>query len=177
MISVQGLLFFACVFISSHREILATFNHKHMQKSLQELKFFFISMKNSLALSVIWVRTFAASCTINPVAYPHLPFFLAVSNPAEERLRSWSTGGKTIPVGFALPVRSQRRQTQREIKGVKIIILWMRCLRLDQSVNQRPSLRLLKHSLLKFQPDCTFMEMSCHQWLHSLLSPGLPASL
>lgn len=53
----------------------------------------------------------------------------------------------------------------------------MRCLGLDQSVNQRPSLRLLKHSLLKFQPDCTFMEISCHQWLHSLLSPGLLVSL
>lgn len=53
----------------------------------------------------------------------------------------------------------------------------MRRLGLDQSVNQRPSLRLLKHSLLKFQPDCTFMEISCHQWLHSLLSPGLPVSL
>lgn len=52
----------------------------------------------------------------------------------------------------------------------------MRCLGFDQSVIQSPSLRLLKHSLLKFQPDCTFMEISCHQWLHSLLSPGLLVS-
>lgn len=78
-----------------------------------------------MSASVIWVRTFAAEQAINPVADPHLPFFLAMSNPAEERLPSWSTGGKTIPVGFALPVRSQKRQKQREIKGgkKKIIIL------------------------------------------------------
>lgn len=53
----------------------------------------------------------------------------------------------------------------------------MRCLGFDQSVNQSPTLRLLKHSLLKFQPDCTFMEISCHQWLHSLLSLGPLVSL
>lgn len=115
----------------------------------------------------------------NVVAHLHLPFFLAVSNAAEERLLRSSTGGKTIPLGFALPVSSQQRQKQRKkIKGgKKIIILGMRCLGLDQSANQSPSLRLLKHSLLKFQPDCTFMEMPHHQWLHSLLSSGLLVSL
>lgn len=53
----------------------------------------------------------------------------------------------------------------------------MRCLEFDQSANQSPSLRLLKHSLLKFQPDCTFMEISYYQWLHSLLSSGPLGSL
>lgn len=117
--------------------------------------------------------------TANVVAHLHLPFFLAVSNAVEERLLRSSTGGKTIPLGFALPVSSQQRQKQRKKLrgGKKIIILWMRCLGLDQSANQSPSLRLLKHSLLKFQPDCTFMEIPCHQWLHSLLSPGLLVSL
>lgn len=118
--------------------------------------------------------------SFNNTAYLHLPFFLAMSNPAEERLWCSTTGGRTIPLGFALPVSSQMRQKQRKIKGEeeeKIIILRMRCLGFDQSVNQSPSLRLLKHSLLKFQPDCTFMEISCHQWLHSLLSSGPLVSL
>lgn len=49
----------------------------------------------------------------------HLTFFLAMSNSAEERRLCWSTGGKTIPLGFALPVSSQMRQKQRKIKGGK----------------------------------------------------------
>lgn len=58
--------------------------------------------------------------TTNVVVHLHLPFFLAVSNAAEERLLRSSTGGKTIPLGFALPVSSQQRQKQRKkIKGVK----------------------------------------------------------
>lgn len=51
--------------------------------------------------------------TTNVVAHLHLPFFLAMSNAAEERLLRSSTGGKTIPLGFALPVSSQQRQQHR----------------------------------------------------------------
>lgn len=58
--------------------------------------------------------------TANVVAHLHLPFFLAVSNAAEERLLRSSTGGKTIPLGFALPVSSQQRQKQRKkLRGEK----------------------------------------------------------
>lgn len=125
-----------------------------------------------------WAQISTVLPTFNNVAHLHLPFFLAMSDPAEERLMCATTGGRTIPLGFALPVSSQMRQKQRKIKGEKkIIILRMRCLEFDQSANQSPSLRLLKHSLLKFQPDCTFMEISHHQWLHSLLSSGPLGSL
>lgn len=54
--------------------------------------------------------------TANVVAHLHLPFFLDASNAVEERLLRSSTGGKTIPLGFALPVSSQQRQKQREKK-------------------------------------------------------------
>lgn len=58
--------------------------------------------------------------TANVVAHLHLPFFLAVSNAAEERLLRSSTWGKTIPLGFALPVSSQQRQKQRKkLRGGK----------------------------------------------------------
>lgn len=65
----------------------------------------------------IQALNFSMLLTSNNVAYLHLPFFLAMSNPAEERHLCSSTGGKTIPLGFALPVSSQMRQKKRKIKG------------------------------------------------------------
>lgn len=57
-----------------------------------------------------WIST--AFPNFNNVANLPLPLFLAMSDPVEERLMCSTTGGRTIPLGFALPVSSQMRQKQ-----------------------------------------------------------------